>query len=54
MKRVSVSSGVRFTVTANEHDAVRLRPSVAVHCTVVVPSGNVEPDSGVHETLTGD
>jgi hypothetical protein len=53
MNRVSVSSGVRFTVTANEHDAVRFKPSVAVHSTDVVPSGNVEPDAGVQDTLTG-
>ena len=48
-----MSSGVRSTVTANEHCAVRFRPSVAVHCTVVVPSGKTEPDCGVHDTLTG-
>lgn len=53
MNRVSVSSGVRSTVTAKEHCAVRFRPSVAVHCTVVVPSGKTEADCGVHDTLTG-
>lgn len=29
------------------------RPSVAVHCTDVVPIGNVEPDGGEQETLSG-
>ncbi len=36
------------------HVAVRLRASLAVHETEVVPNGNVVPDAGVHDTVTGD
>ena len=35
------------------HVAVRLRASLAVHETEVVPNGNVVPDPGVHDTATG-
>src|SRR5688572_26671943 len=42
------------TVTVNVHVASALRPdvSIAVHVTVVVPSGNVDPDGGTHATVT--
>ncbi|GMV20117.1 MAG: hypothetical protein AMXMBFR57_00660 [Acidimicrobiia bacterium] len=40
-------------VTANEHDAVRCSESVAVHETVVEPSGNVDPDAEEQLTVTG-
>src|SRR5205807_8590347 len=32
--------------------AVLLDPSVAVHVTVVVPNGNIEPAGGLHVTVT--
>src|SRR5438270_5045910 len=40
-----VGGVVSRTVTVNEPCAVLLCVSVAVHCTVVVPSGNVDPDA---------
>jgi hypothetical protein len=43
---------VSCTVTWNEADAVLPCASVAVQCTVVVPSGNVEPEPGVQLTTT--
>ena len=51
---VFVSVKARDTVTPNVHEAVRLRPSVAVQRTSVVPTGNVPPDGGVHSTESGD
>jgi hypothetical protein len=39
------------TVTVNEAEAVLRCVSVAVHCTVVVPTGNSEPDAGVQPEL---
>jgi hypothetical protein len=39
-------------VTGNEHTAVFPAASVAVHVTVVVPTGNIEPDGGTHATVT--
>ena len=41
------------TDTSNEHDAVRLVASVAVHATVVVPMLKELPDPGVQATETG-
>ena len=38
------------TVTVNEFEPVFPCESVAVQVTVVVPSTNVEPDNGVHDT----
>jgi hypothetical protein len=32
---------------------VRFSESVAVHATVVAPSGNVDPEAGAHATVTG-
>ena len=39
-------------VTANEQVAVLPAASVAVHVTVVVPTGNGLPDGGTHATVT--
>ena len=50
-----VGGVVSFTVTVNEHIAVfgvGVAVSVAVHVTVVTPSGNVEPDGGTHTAVT--
>jgi len=41
-----------YTVTGKLHVAVLLDPSVAVHVTVVVPKGNIEPAGGLHVTVT--
>ena len=41
---------VSFTVTVNEHIAVLLDASVAVHVTVVTPLLNVDPLAGTHTT----
>jgi hypothetical protein len=38
------------TVTVKVHVAALFAASVAVHVTVVVPDGKVEPEAGVHET----
>jgi hypothetical protein len=43
---------VSFTVTVNEAEPVLPCVSVAVHVTVVVPSGKVEPLGGVQVTGT--
>jgi len=40
------------TVTVKEQLAVFPDVSVAVQVTVVVPSGNVEPDAGTHMLVT--
>jgi hypothetical protein len=42
---------VSWTVTENDPEPVLLCASVAVQLTVVVPTGNVLPDGGAHETL---
>src|SRR5436309_11830887 len=47
-----VGGVVSTTVTVNEPCAVLLCASVAVHCTVVVPRGNVDPDAGLQVTAT--
>jgi hypothetical protein len=41
-----------MTVTVKLHEAVRLDASVAVQVTVVVPLANVDPDAGLHTTVT--
>ena len=50
---VIVGAFVSFTVTVNVHVVSGLfgDASVAVHVTVVVPTGNVEPDAGEHTTV---
>lgn len=53
--RVIVSIGAAvspLTVTVNVHALVLAEPSVAVHVTVVLPSGNVEPLAGSQVTVT--
>ncbi len=45
--------GGGVTVTVNAHESVRCLASVAVHVTVVVPTGKVEPLAGVHSVVTG-
>jgi len=40
------------TVTGNVHVAVFPAVSVAVQVTVVVPTGNIEPDGGTQATVT--
>ena len=44
---------VSVTVIVNVHVVSGLfgDPSVAVHVTVVTPTGKVEPDAGVHTTV---
>jgi hypothetical protein len=49
--QVTVGAWVSFTVTENEHVPVFDDASVAVHVTVVVPTGKVEPDAGEHATV---
>ena len=39
------------TVIVNVHVPVFAEASVAVHVTVVVPTGNVEPLAGTHATV---
>src|SRR5215831_19468863 len=43
---------VSLTVTVNDAEATLPALSDAVHVTVVVPSGKVDPDAGVHVTGT--
>jgi hypothetical protein len=42
---------VSLTVTVNVQVPVLLEASVAVHVTVVVPFGKVDPDGGAHATV---
>ena len=49
--QVTVGACVSLTVTENAHVPVFAEASVAVHVTVVVPTGNVEPDAGAHTTV---
>ena len=44
---------VSRTVTPKVPNAVLPPASLAEHCTVRVPSGNVEPDTGLHATSRG-
>ena len=48
---VTTGGVVSWTVTENEPEPVLPCASVAVQLTVVVPTGNVLPDGGEHETL---
>ena len=41
------------TTTALLHEAVSRVASVTVHVREVAPTGNNEPDGGVHETVIG-
>jgi len=51
--RVRLSRGGAATATWKLHDAVRFSASVAMHSTLLDPTGNVAPDSGAHATVTG-
>ena len=46
--QVIAGACVSCTVTEKVHVPVFAAASVAVHVTVVVPTGNVEPDAGTH------
>ena len=48
---VTVGACVSCTVTVNEHDPVFAEASVAVHVTVVAPTGKVAPDAGTQTTV---
>jgi hypothetical protein len=48
---VTTGAVVSWTVTWNDADELFPAASAAVHVTVVVPSGNVEPDAGVQLEL---
>jgi hypothetical protein len=48
---VNTGGCVSFTFTVNEHIAFGRTPFVAVQFTVVLPTGNVLPDGGVHITV---
>jgi hypothetical protein len=45
-----ITGATSVTVTVNDFVEVRWFESVAVHVTVVVPTGNVEPDPGTQNT----
>ena len=51
---VTVGACVSVTVTVNVHvpSGLFAETSLAVHVTVVAPTGNVEPDAGTHATVT--
>ena len=49
---VMVGFSVSVTVTVKLQLAVLPEASVAVQLTVVVPTGKVEPDAGVQDTVT--
>ena len=48
---VTLGAVVSLTVTVNVHCAMLFDWSVAVHVTVVVPRGKLEPVFGTHETV---
>jgi hypothetical protein len=50
---VLVRVGTSVSETGKAHDPERLPASVAVHETVVVPIGNIDPDGGEQATVTG-
>ena len=49
--QVTVGACVSLIVTVNVHDPVFAEASVAVHVTVVAPTGNVAPVAGTHTTV---
>lgn len=51
--QVTAGAVVSCTVTVNDPDELLFAASVAVHVTVVVPSGNVLPEAG-EQLTTGD
>ena len=48
---VTVGACVSWIVTVNEHVPVFADASVAVHVTVVTPTGKDDPDNGAHTTV---
>ena len=48
---VTAGACVSCTVTVNVQVPVLAEASVAVHVTVVAPTGKVEPDAGTHATV---
>ena len=50
--QVTFGGSASLIVTVKVHDAVFVEASVAVHVTVVVPFGNVDPDGGLQTTVT--
>ena len=52
-KRVRERRGMAVTVTVNVQEAVADPASVAVHCTLVVPTSNADPEGRVQLTATG-
>ena len=52
MVTVTVGAPFGFTVTVNEVVAVLFASSLAVHVTVVVPTGALTGDGGTHVTVT--
>ena len=48
---VIVGAWLSFTVTVNEQVETLPAGSVAVEVTVVVPTGKIEPEAGVEETV---
>jgi hypothetical protein len=53
-KRVLASRGAAWTVTPKLHDAEAPAASCAEQFTVVDPTGNICPDAGEHDTVTGN
>ncbi len=49
---VTVGACVSWIVTVNEHVPVFAEASVAVHVTVVTPTGNADPEAGRQLTVT--
>jgi hypothetical protein len=49
--QVTVGACVSWIVTVKLHAPVFDEASVAVHVTVVAPTGKVEPDAGTHATV---
>ena len=52
-KLVAVILGGTVTVTVNVHVSVRCRESVAVHVTVLGPTGKIDPIAGTQAVVTG-
>ena len=50
---VMMTGGAITTAMAKVQVAVRLHASLAVQVTVVVPTGKVEPEGGLHTKVTG-
>ena len=46
--QLKTGTTVSFTVTVNEQLEEFAAASLTVHVTVLAPSGNIEPDGGLH------